>query len=121
MFVKEVSVDISAWGFPSDKPVKLKRMSAQGRAEWTNELARLSNLKMAGKRIDSNLQPGMSDIIYLEKIITEAPFTVSRDGIGQLDWELIAYLAQEGERLNAPLVMKESEDDSSLDSSTPGP
>lgn len=107
MFEKYREVDVSFWGY--DKPVKIKRMSAQARAEWTNELARLSHAKIAGKQITTDLQPGMSDIIYLEKIIVDGPFKPDRASIGELDWELIAYLAQEGEALNAPLVMKDSD------------
>ncbi len=109
MFEKEKLVDCSAWGY--DAPVKLKRMSGQARAEWTNELARLSNARVAGKAIQTDLQPGMSDIIYLEKIICDGPIKADRKVIGELDWELVAYLASEGEKLNAPFVMTDSESD----------
>jgi hypothetical protein len=109
MFEKFKEVDVSAWGY--DAPVKLRRMTAQARADWTNELARLSHAKVAGKTIQTDLQPGMSDILYLEKIIVDGPIKPMRSEIGELDWELIAYLASEGEKLNAPLVMVESESD----------
>jgi hypothetical protein len=110
MFEKFKDVDVSAWGY--DTPVKLRRMSAQARADWTNELARLSHAKIAGKQVQTDLQPGMSDIIYLEKIIVDGgPIKPMRAEIGELDWELIAYLAQEGEKLNAPLVLVETESD----------
>jgi hypothetical protein len=110
MFEKFKEIDISAWGY--DEPVKLRRLSAQGQAEWTNELTRLTNAKMVGKRIQTDLQPGMSDIIYLEKLIVSGPLKPERAFLGELDWELVAYLAREGATLNAPLVMtQESESD----------
>ncbi len=109
MFEKEKMVDISAWGY--DAPVKLKRMTGQERASWTNEVARMSGAKMVGKQLHTDLQPGMTNIIYLTKIIVDGPIKPDATVIGALDWELVDYLASEGEKLNAPFVMKEAESD----------
>jgi hypothetical protein len=109
MFEKFKEVDISLFGYA--EPVKLRRMTGQQRADWTNEIVRLSHAKIQGKQISTDFQPGMTNIIYLEKIIVDGPIKPERTVIGELDWELVDYLAQQGEELNAPLVMKESEND----------
>jgi hypothetical protein len=107
MFEKEKLVDISAWGY--DAPVKLKRMTGQEKANWTNEVARMSNAKIVGKQMTTDLQPGMANIIYLTKIIVDGPIKPDATVLGSLDWELVDYLAQQGEELNAPFVMREPE------------
>jgi len=39
----------------------------------------------------------------------DGPIKPDATVLGSLDWELVDYLAQQGEELNAPFVMREPE------------
>ena len=116
MYAKFKDVDIGPWGY--EAPVRLRRMSAVEMATWTNELARMTNTRIAGKRTTMDLQPGMADLVYLELIIIGGPLEADRNKLGKEDWELIAYLAREGEKLNHPFVMRDEENSCDGDTST---
>ena len=107
MFEKYKYLDLAE--FDIAEPVKIKRLTAKEQADLTNELTRLTNAKIAGKNISTDLQPGMFNIIYAEKVIAEGPIPADREKLGEMDWELVAFIAEEGQRFNAPLVMKDSE------------
>jgi len=107
MFEKYKLLNMEAFGL--DEPVKIKRLTAKEQAELTNELTKMTNAKLAGKNLSTDLQPGMFNIIYAEKVIAEGPIPADRGILGELDWEVVAFIAEEGQRFNAPLVMKDSE------------
>jgi len=107
MFEKYKELSLAEFGI--DGPVKIKRLTAKEQADLTNELTRLTNAKLAGKNLSTDLQPGMFNIIYAEKVIDSGPIPADREKLGEMDWELVAFIAEEGQRFNAPLVMKDSE------------
>ena len=107
MFEKYKELDLKEFGV--DEPVRIKRLSAKEQADLTNEITKLTNAKLAGKTISTDLQPGMFNLLYAEKVIAGGPLPADRNKLGELDWELVAFIAEEGQRFNSPLVMKVSE------------
>jgi len=107
MFEKYKYLDLAE--FDIAEPVKIKRLTAKEQADLTNELTKLTNAKLSGKQMTTDLQPGMFNLVYAEKVIDSGPIPADREKLGEMDWELVAFIAEEGQKFNAPLVMKDSE------------
>lgn len=98
--MKTKTIDISEWAedFPGKEPtIILEKMNFKKFTELQDEVA---NIKVIGKQQIVDAKVGKGKLLFVLKMIKEAPFEISEKGIGELSYDLGEFIFNEAENFD---------------------